>query len=439
MENDENNIIIIGGGFGGLRVALDLARAKVFKKGYRVIVLDKTDQHIYNPLLYEIAAGCVDLEISAKKIAKGVISRLFDYAREHGFEFYKGEAVLADAKTKKIFLKDGSSIDFAALVFAAGAETNFFGIPGLSERALTLKNLEDALRIRKKIMDLLENKRRGEGAQIKVIIGGGGATGVELAAEMSGNFHHLEREGKLGPEDWSITLVEASSRILSMLGENISERARERLEALGVKVLRDTCIKRVEDGRVILAPRPLHEGEKSEDLLCDFSAETERFFSCDILIWAGGICANPLLQKSGLEVDRKGRVAISETMEVLGKERENIYAIGDCAVLINPQTREEVPAMAQAAIVEAKVAALNILDDLEGFKARVFYKFRNYPVVAPLGGKFAIAVVGRFCFVGFAGWLIRQLADLRYFLSVLPFWKAVKLWFYGARVYTHND
>ncbi|MBI2099032.1 FAD-dependent oxidoreductase [Candidatus Uhrbacteria bacterium] len=435
----EKNIVIIGGGFGGLRAALDLARSRAKKMGYRLIVLDKNDSHIYTPLLYEVASGCNDKVISEYNMAKGVTSRLSDYARACGFEFYKGEAVSIDFKNRRVFLKDGSSVDFQALVLAVGSETDFFGIPGLAESALTLKNLEDGFRIRKKIMNLTEEKSKGREVQIRVMIGGGGATGVESAAELAGSFHHLAVEGKIGGGDWTITLVEAGPRILPMLPQEISERARRRLERLGVKVLRDACIKKVNGNRVILAPRPLKEGESPEELLCDFRTETEKEFEADILIWAGGVRANPALGEWGLEVDKKGRVATSPTMEVKGKERENVYAVGDCVFLPDPETGVAAPALAQAAIAEAAVAAKNIIYDLEGLNTRVYYKFRAYPVVVPLGGKNAVAYFWHLHLWGPLGWAVRQAADFRYFLSVLPFRKALKIWFAGALIYSHND
>jgi len=430
----ENNIIIVGGGFGGLRTALDLARQRIVKKDYRLIVLSKEDVHEYNPLLYEVASGCNGV-LTEKKMTKGITLRLSEFGRRAGFEFYKGEVSKVDAVKKQVVLKDGSCLEFKALVLAPGAVPDFFDIPGLKEQALTLTNIKDALLIRKKLMELLDKKAW----PIRIIVGGGGATGVESAAEFAGDFHRLEREGVLQNEDWSITLVEASSRVLSTLSVEASEHARVRLEYLGVKVLRDTCIKRISDGRVVLAPRPLKEGEAVENLLCDFSVAAEKNFDFDFLLWAGGVRANPLLENSGFAVDKKGRVAATDTMEIAAYERENIYAIGDCVALADPQTGQLAPAMAQAAIAQGAVAAKNVLDDLEGFKIRHHYKFISYPVVAPLGGKNAIAVIGSWHFAGLVGWIIRQLADLRYFLSILPFTRALHIWFYGAWTYIKND
>ncbi len=431
--------MIIGGGFGGLRAALNLARSRAKRMGYRLILLDKTDFHIYTPLLYEVASACAKDNMSDKKMIKGIVTRLAEYETRKGFEFYKGEVEKVDIKERKVVLKDGSFLSFQALLFAVGAETDFFNIPGLAEQAITLKNLKDALYIRKTIIDWVMARREAKGIQFRIIMGGGGATGVESAAELASNFHHLEREGKIKNGEWSITLVEAMPRILGMLPKSASERARVRLERLGVKVLRDTCIKRVEAERVVLSPRPLQEGESPESLLCDFSSEAEKEFGAELLIWAGGVRANQLLSASGFDVDRKGRVVVSDTMEVKGRERENIYAIGDCAALADPKTGALVPALAQAAIAEACVAAKNIIYDLDGLNLREHFKFKNFPTIAPLGGKNAIAVIYGLQLGGFAGWLIRQAADLRYFISVLPLFKAIKLWLYGAWVYIKND
>ena len=420
-----------------MRVARNLI-AHGARRSNRVILLDRADHHLYTPLLYEVASSCLE-GMPERKLAAGVTSRLSEFAREAGFEFYKGEVSSVDWNNKKVALSDGSALDFEALVFAVGAETDFFDIPNLAETAYTLKTLDDALKLRRKIMEFIAKKKEGKEVQIQIIIGGGGATGVESAAELAGSFHHLVKKGEIKDGDWSITLVEATSRVLSMLIPAVSEYARLRLEKLGVKVLRDTCIKRVENGNVVLAPRPLKAGENPEALLCDFRTEMEKKFEADVLIWAGGIRANPLLSKLGLPVDRKGRVEVGTTMEVKGKERENVYAVGDCAFLADPKTGAAPPAIAQAALEQARVAAANIINDLQGMKTRRHYRFRAYPVIAPLGGKSAVAAFRGMVIRGFCGYLLRQASDLRYFLTILPFWKAVKLWFKGALVYIHND
>lgn len=434
-----NNIIIIGGGFGGLRAACDLVSLGAKGRGYRVILLDKSEYHTYTPLLYEVASGCAEELISESKLIGGVSSYLREYALANGFEFYKSEIVGADFLNKKILLSDGSDLSFSAVIFAPGAETDFLGIEGLREAAFTLKTVADALRVRRRLLGLIEEKKKGRPMPIRIIVGGGGATGVEFAAELTSGCLHLVRLGVLAESDWSITLVEAGPRILSTDREKVSYRARRRLENLGVKVLRDTCIKRVEGERVVLAPGPLNSGESAEVLLCDFRPESENIFAADMIVWAGGIRANSLLEKVGLPVDKKGRVRVADTLEVQGWERQNIYALGDCALLLNPQTNLPVPALAQAAIACAKVAAKNIIYDLEGFKSRVHYTFRSFPTITPLGGKNALATYGERHIWGLLGWMLRRAADLRYFLSILPLGKALKIWLTGALIYSHND
>lgn len=434
----EKNIVIIGGGFGGLRVAYELVKHGSLKRGERVILLDKNDHHTYTPLLYEVASGFVK-KMAPKDLTSGVTLKLGECAKNIGFEFYKGEVKSVDWISRKVVLTDASTIDFKVLVLAVGAETDFFGIPGLKETAFTLKTIDDAMRIRKEIMRHLEHNKKGKEIQIQIIVGGGGATGVEFAAELAGSFRHLEQELKLDPGAWSVTLVEAGPRILSMFPNSTSYRARRRLEKLGVKVLRDTCIKRAEGNSVVLSARPLRAGESQEALLCDFRPESEHKFDADILVWAGGVRASHLLENLGLTVDEKGRVEVSGTMELPGMERENVYALGDCAKFIDQNLKKAAPALAQVAIEQAKVAAKNIQFDLEGLKTRVNYAIKQYPTITPLGGKNAIASFGQSQIWGVLGWIIRQSADLRYFLSILPFWKAFKLWLIGATVYTQND
>ncbi len=437
MTEREKPIVIIGGGFGGLRLARRLSayRGALARP---IFLIDQNEHHVYTPLLYEVASAWTRSDEDEERLFAKTTFRLSEVVSQYpGVTFLQERVDAVDCMTKTVTLSSGKIIVADTIVFALGSEPDFFGIPGLEEKALALKTRESARVIRSRITAFLEKKRIGKEVDLRVFVGGGGATGVELAAELAGAFHCLERDGVLGKSDWSVTLVEALPRLLGMTTPAVSERAKRRLESLGIKVHLDTCIKRVENDHVVLAPRPLREGEKMEQLVCEFRSEFEKTFETDLLIWTGGVRSVSFMKKTGLLLDRKGRVIVHGGMGIA--DHPSVYAIGDCAIPTNPITNTPVPLLAQAAISQADIAATQILADHDVTIQRKVYTFPNFVYAIPLGGKQAIAVIGSTTLTGFLGWLVRQGSDFLYFLSLFPFPVALRLFFSGMRAYSHND
>ena len=485
------NIVILGAGFGGIRAALDLDRAlsrdsslrsgsaQNDSGGWRVVLVDRNAYHVYYPKLYDTAIP--DSARHTDEVKKSSIP-ISEILQGTVVEFLQGDVKGIDCKKQQIVIStkrpDGAQclpagrqgeISFASskegvrsfaaaqddetllvnyeyLVFALGAGTDYFGIPGLQEYACTLKSLKDAEVIRDIVGEFLEKKR----SRLDVVIGGAGATGVEVASELAYLLRTIPRDR------WSITIVEALPRVLSMFPNGMSQYAHTRLEKLGVKLMLDTCIKSVEkisssrpkrsevershtvqDVRsldsarddelcgveVVLAPRPLKPNEKESELVCDFLPEREKRITVDFLLWAGGVRANPLLASCGMAVDRKGRLEVDTYFQVKGIER--VFAIGDNAVLVDPQTKQPVPATAQAAVLEGKIVANNIARAVYG-TALIPYYFPKYHAVIPLADHDAVALMGDRVIRGFPAWALRKAADCRYYGTVVGWWKAVK-------------
>ena len=455
------NIVILGAGFGGLRVALNVeADIRRYLRGstpeaeeWKVILIDRNPYHLYYPKLYDIAVpegAEPSPAIEIREILKGT-----------RVEFVQGEVQRVDCKARVVEVtpspdlrssspegvEDGPSerrprggkregLSYEYLVLALGADTDFFGIEGLQEYGCTLKSVSDAQKIRTMIEQFLKVPDK----KLEIMIGGAGATGVEVAAELAHLFRNISRDR------WSVTIVEALPRILSMFPLALSQYAHLRLERLGVHLMLDTCIKKVDsahsreiatsptaprnDGaviEVILAPRPLKPGEKEEELTCEFLPEHEKLVRADLLLWAGGIRPNPLMAQCGLPVDKKGRVEVDEHMAV--RNLENVFAIGDNAFLLDPVMKQPVPAIAQAALLEAKIVAENITATIKG-RLMKLYPFPKFPAIVPLGNKDAVALVGTHVVRGFSAWFLRQAADFRYYNSILPWWRAIKLCFF---------
>lgn len=429
-------ILILGGGFGGLRVARLLSK-KLKRLGQPLALADKHRHHVYTPLLYEVASGCTTGAEMETPLIRGASFRYPEIMRTCcEVAFLEREAAGLDARAKRVSFADGTTLGYHTLVLALGAETDFFGIQGLREHALTLKTRRDALDIRRRIETLMGRSNGRKNGKIRILVGGGGATGTEFAAEMACCFRAMERRAiKRGT--WEVTLVEATGRLLGMLKPELSTFAKRRLERLGVRVMLDTCFKRIEDGTVTVTPRPLKLGEEPTALLCDLRPGAEKTLSADLVVWTGGIRGPSVLNAFGLPLDPKGRVIVGTDMRVQG--RKDVYALGDCASLVHPKTKVSAPALGQTAIRQADVAASNILADLAGRRPHREYDFPSWPTVIPLGGKHAIASIGRLTLTGLPGYIVRRAADLRYFLSALPLWYALRAFIRGAWLYVQND
>lgn len=442
MNGGKEGILILGGGFGGLAVARLLGRypKTVERAGLEPVLVDRVRHHVYTPLLYEVASGCmVGNDMAAGVELTEGVSLHFDALLKEccGVRAIEGEVVAVDARARRVRLASGTTLPYRYAVLALGAETDYYNIPGLHEYSYALKRRSHAMLIRQRIQEFIDQKRRREEVQIQIMVGGGGPTGVEFSAEMASCFRRMVAAGELADGDWSVTLVEASPRLLGGLAPEVSDHALRRLKSLGVKVLRDTCIRRADHGGVVLSPRPLRPGESVEALVCDFRTSAEKRFEADVLVWTGGVRAPEITGSLGVTLDAKGRIVVDATMAVAGVE--GLFAIGDCASLADPKTKRPVPQIAQAALAQADVAARNVIREIS-HKKLLNYQFTNYPAIIPLGGKNAIAVLGHGLVIrGFLGWIIRQLADLRYFLRVLQPRAALRVFLLGARLYTQND
>jgi NADH dehydrogenase len=432
------NVVILGAGFAGVSVAKTLASA-VRDGSCKVTVVDRNAAHVFTPLLYEAATGFVEHSNlgTAALLNAGVTVGAADMFRKWGADFRNAAVEGADWEKKLVLLRGEEPIPFDYLVIALGAEVNFFGITGLQENAFTLKSVRDADRLRQRVHDLLHMREKGTAKRMEIVIGGGGATGVELAAELTMFLRRHMVKGHLKPSDFNISVVEASPRLLGSLPAELSAVALERLHALGVHVYLDSAVKEAGLDRVVLVPRACKPGEDPSTLVCDFRAAGEKVIDTDIVVWAGGVRGSMTLEHLGLPLDPRGhRLEVGSDFSV--KEKTDVFALGDSAVLIDPATKRPAPWLAQAAELQGKILGRTIASRLHG-KPDSVYEFPKYPVVVPLGGKYAIAFVGNMKFIGFWGWILKELANLRYFLSILPFGAALGKWWNGAVVYARND
>jgi NADH dehydrogenase len=418
---EKKNIAILGAGFGGLRAAKQLAKQLPKNSGYEVILIDRNDHHTYTPLLYEIATTSKETADNTKlhELAAYSIKELINGLP---IQFIQDEVKDIEPSVGKIFFASGKILKTEYLVAALGSETNFFGIPGLEEYSLPLKTFWDAIKIRETVLTHLKEKDK-----LKILVGGGGSTGVEIAGEIKKWINELKED--FPKCAFEVGIIEGNQTILPGFDRRVVRAAHKRLAKLGVRLFEGERVKELTVSKAMLA--------------------SGREMDCDIFIWTGGVKASGIMSKLPVEKDEHGRAEVKSGMECVMetglKFGMKFYALGDAVCFLDPQTKKPIPGVAEAAISEADVAAHNILEDIRAeqnpnHKPRhKTYKPVNYPYIIPIGGKYAISKVGPLIISGILAWIIKGLVEIGYLLSIMPPGRAFSVWIQGLWTFIQND
>lgn len=429
MDGARQRIVIVGGGFGGLRTALHLARRRV----YDIILVDQSDVHVYTPWLYEVASGRTDgmpqpSDRVLRRSAGLPFSRILGAT---GVQVRKATVTGLDAEHRHVLFADGTTLSYDALVLAPGSVTAYFGIPGLEEHALALKSAHDAQQVRNCVRTALQSVLSGN--DVHIMVGGAGPSGVELIAELATMVRARERRGTLPRGHVRFSLVDASSAILSVCSPWVSRKSEQRLRALGVQLLLDTVVTAATAQRVTLAPRPRTAKDTAPSrstLTVPVTVPTTCF------VWCGGVAPSPLTAALTLPKDARGRVQIDATFEVAG--HANIFALGDVATWADAM-RKPAPQTAQAADVVAGHVATNVVHALARRALVPFTLPKSWPFVLAIGGRYGVADVWGLHVAGVCGYALRRGADLRYLLRILPLRAAYRVWRSRMKLYAEND
>ena len=358
------DVVVVGGGAGGLELAARLGRKLGSRQGRdRVLLVDRSAFHIWKPTLHEVAAGTLDVHQEG-------LSYLV-LARRNHFSFALGELATLDAERRSLALSEvrdaegrvvvpARTLSFTWLVLALGSGSNAFGTPGI-EHAYLLENVRDAQRFHADWLNACARAAFAPARALGVAIVGGGATGVELSAELI--EAHAEMLGSLGREQHfrlDITLVEGGPRILGGLPEKISAQARLALERKQVRVLTGARVSR-------LTPGALHTSDGE--------------IAADLMVWAAGIKAAETNAGLGLEVNALNQFVVNERLET---SRPHILALGDCSAC--PwQDGKLVPARAQAAHQQADYLAQVLAARLEEREVAQPFVYRDFGSLVSLG------------------------------------------------------
>lgn len=409
-ESEPRKVLIIGGGFAGLECAIKLANDKRFA----VTLLDRTNHHLFQPLLYQVATA----SLAAPDIARSIRQIL---------EKAKNVTVLMDEVTKvspaakEVTGISGDTYTFDYLVLAAGAKTGFFGNDQWEENSMGLKTLADAQGIRRKVLSNLERAELTDDYAererlMTIAIVGGGPTGVELAGAFSDLIRRSLKTNfrRIDTSKINVILIQSSPKILVQYDPEQSDYAKARLQKLGVTVRNNTRVTDVQKGRLVL-----NDGTSIE-------AET--------IVWAAGIQANPLTKDLGVETDRGGRVTPNLDLSIPG--HPDIFVAGD---LTNMRDKDDnfVPGVAPAAAQMGTHIAKVLKEELRLEKTkfadrkkdlRPLFSYRDKGMMAIIGRNAAVLKAGNIAMNGFFAWIawllihILFLIGFRNKISVLIGW-----------------
>ena len=394
------HVVIIGGGFAGLTAARRLAKAEV-----RVTLIDRTNHHLFQPLLYQVAMAV----LNPADITVPIRWMLRDQANA---TVIMAEVDSIDVANSTLTLDHGTStVEWDYLLVASGARHAYFGHPEWEANAPGLKSIEDALEMRRRFLLSFEAAERASAAGerdalLTFVIVGGGPTGVELAGMIPEITRHTLRRDfrRIDTRSAQVILLEAGPRILPQFPDDLSARAKRDLEELGVHVRLGAAVTSVDDDGVTLA-----SGER-------ILAHT--------VFWGAGNSASPLAKLLGVPLDRAGRVIVESDLSIPG--HQNVFAIGDIASVTMRDGRL-VPAVAPAANQMGEHAANGIIRDLSG-TSRTPFAYFNKGDLATIGRYRAVAAIGKVKMQGWLAWLawlfihILYLAGFRNRITVFVQW-----------------
>lgn len=395
----KRRVVIIGGGFGGLSAARELAREPV-----HVTIVDRSNHHLFQPLLYQVAmAGLAPGEIAVP--IRAVLSR------QANARVLLAEVTGVDLANRRVQTRESLPIDYDYLIVAAGAENSYFGHDDWPKVAPGLKDLDDAVEIRRRVLVAFEAAEREPDPAVQrrhltFVVIGGGPTGVELAGAIAelATFVLARDFRSIQSDSTRVVLVEGSERVLSSFDPKLSAEAAKSLNEMGVEIRTGLRVTAMDDRGVTCGP--------------------ERIEASTVL-WAAGVRGSSLLPKIGLSVDRGGRAQVEQDCSIPG--HPEVFVIGDAASFTPEGGSQPLPGVSPVAMQQGRFVARQISRSLEG-APRQRFKYRDKGSMATIGRSRAVAQVGKLQLTGFLAWLawltvhIFYLIDFRNRVVVLLDW-----------------
>ena len=391
-------VVILGGGFGGLNAAKALGNAKL-----DVWLIDQTNHHLFQPLLYQVASAA----LSPGDIAVPIREILSPY---ENITVIMGEVIKIDKENRVVVLRNGDRIGFEYLIMAPGARHSYFGHDEWEQFAPGLKTLNDALQIRERILISFEKAERCDSISeakkyLNFVIIGGGPTGVEMAGAIAEIAYEtmLRNFRRIDVTKTKIFLIEGSPHILPVYPEKLSEKAKMYLEQTGVQVI---------------------TGKRVTEITKEGVTMDHTFIAAHNILWAAGNQAAPILQTLNVPLDRQGRVIVDADLSI--PEHFNIFVIGDAACAMD-QKGQPLPGLAPVAVQQGRYVAMLIRKRIPK-NERPPFRYLDKGTMATIGKTKAIGMFKKLQFSGFIAWLawcfvhILYLIGFRNRVTVLAQW-----------------
>jgi NADH dehydrogenase len=382
----QSTVVIIGAGFAGLEAARTLSGASV-----EIVLVDKKNHHCFQPLLYQVATAALSPADVAWPI-RSIVSK------QKNVTVIMAEVCAVDAEAKAVKTKEGETLSYDYLVIATGALSSYFSHPEWAEYAPGLKTIEDATRIRARILKGFEHAEKSSSeADIRkfmtFVVVGGGPTGVELAGSIAEIAHGVLVHDfkRISPQSARIVLIEAGPRILPSFPMDLSDYAKGALADLGVEVITSEAVTNCDRHGVSLA-----RGERIEA-------------AC--VLWAAGVQASPAAEWLGVERDRAGRIVVDDFLQV--PSLSNVFVIGDTALVRSEGA--QVPGLAPAAKQMGRYVGKHIAAIASGAHPGRPFVYHHQGDLATIGRKAAVVAFTRIRFKGLLGWLVWSVVHI-YFL-----------------------
>lgn len=399
MQNmDGQHVVILGAGYGGLRVAQHLIQLGAPAKGNKVELVDKHTYHTITTQLHKVATGtmpAIELTVSLEYLFRGKPITLTQ-AEVTGFDFSR----------KQVKTNGDTPISYDLLVIALGSEANYFGIPGLKENSMSLGSLWQATEIHKHIEEQfnaaqVEEDPARRNMLLTFVIGGGGWTGTELAGDLADEFETLCRQYGISRSDVRLIVVEMAPTILPGLNPEWIEEAQRVLKSKGVELMTNSAVDRV-----------VNDGDGGTVIHIKGSTNTIR---TGTLIWTGGVRASDIVANSGLPTGPSGRVRINEYEQAEGYP--DIYVIGDSSLVPDPQTGKPMPSSGQLADLQAANVAQNIMARLTHGEQVPFVPHLK-GVLISLGGNDAVGDVAGHTISGLPAAIAKRASEVEWLYEI---------------------
>jgi len=382
MTTSKERVLVVGGGFGGIKAALELCKTD----HYDVTLLSNKDIFQYYPTLYHTATGGSTAESSIPVV------RVF---KDKEVTLAWGTATKLDRKKKIITTKEGQTYHYDKLILSLGSVPNYFGIKGIQEYSFSIKTPEDARRFKHHLHQQLVEENKPD---LNYVVVGGGPTGIELSSALVGYLKEIMKAHGIKHRAVHVDLIEAAPKLVPRMPKSMSRAIQRRLRKLGVKLYLGKTV----------------EGATADDLTVDGKP-----IQSHSIVWTAGVTNHPFFRDNGFRLNPRGKVEIDEYMQ----SDPDIFVIGD-----NADT--QFSGMAQTALYDGKFVGKNLIRLAEG-ELMERYKPKEPIYVIPAGEGWAAVLWGKAKIYGMLGWILRSLADLRGFSDYEPWWRAGMQWTTG--------